>query len=436
VPVPGADELHAARADLDAVIADIRRVDGYEHFLAEPDFADVLAAAQRRPIVYLAAADAGGRALLVQHGTVVDAELAALRTGELLERVKGYVHLHSELRKDQDPDDTEKAWRRWAAHLDDVSGWLWDAAMRPVLDLVGDDRPDQQVALVPCGLLGLLPLHAAWTSDDSAPTGRRYALDHAVWTYTANARALAACYSAADLSSLDRSLVVADPFPRPPGLAPLPAIRAVSTVVKSRIPGGPAGLIGDAVTCSAVRTLLPDVDIAYFGCHGTADMADPLRSRIVLGDGDLTLDEILRMRLRARLAVVAACETAMVGTGRSDDVVALPTGLVQAGAAAVVASMWGCDQLATALVLVEFFRRIPELSAAVALRDAQCLVRDSTRDELARAWEKALDADAPWLPAESGDALLDLLLVDPPGDREPRAWSGVETWAALSYTGA
>jgi CHAT domain-containing protein len=167
-----------------------------------------------------------------------------------------------------------------------------------------------------------------------------------------------------------------------------------------------------------------------------ANLTDPLRSRVVLGDGELTLEEILRLRLRVRLAVLAACETAMVGTVLPDEVVSLPTGLVQAGAAAVIASMWGCDQLATAVILVEFYRRLPEVSPATALRDAQRCVRDSTRDELQQRWETALDEACAWLPESAGEPLLNLLLLDPPSDREPRPWSGVETWAALSFTGA
>ncbi|MEW1839278.1 hypothetical protein AB0392_15115 [Nonomuraea angiospora] len=47
--------IRAARKALDEVIDDIRAVPGYEGFLASPAFDDVVRAARRCPLVYLAA---------------------------------------------------------------------------------------------------------------------------------------------------------------------------------------------------------------------------------------------------------------------------------------------------------------------------------------------------------------------------------------------
>jgi hypothetical protein len=47
---PRIDAVRAARADLDAVIEEIRRVDGFEGFLAPPSFDDVAAAARAIPL--------------------------------------------------------------------------------------------------------------------------------------------------------------------------------------------------------------------------------------------------------------------------------------------------------------------------------------------------------------------------------------------------
>jgi hypothetical protein len=433
---PNLDDLREAREELDAVIEEVRQVEGFSQFLTAPTFEHVAAAAARRPLVYLAAADTGGLALLVRDGEVAHVDLPDLAAGSLRERVDVYLHRHETFRRNIDSPNAEGLWRDWTDHLDQVTGWLWRVAMGPVIDRLSLDNVDAEVALVACGLLALLPLHAAWTDDPARPTGRRYAIDHAVWTCTANAQALAVCQEAADVIEVRRSVVVADPEPGDRGNKPLPAIRTMSPVVKALVPEGPDELHGTAATKAAVHEALCEADLLHLGCHGRADLQDPLGSCVVLGDGLLTLDEIMRMRLRVRLAVLAACETAMVGPELPDEVVSLPTGLVQAGAAAVIASMWGCDELATALALTDFYRRWRDGSPAVALTGAQRWLRDATREELQQSWEQAIDHGASWLPESVGDALLTRVLLDPPSDREPRPWSGAETWAALTYTGA
>jgi CHAT domain-containing protein len=430
VPAPDSEAVRLARAELDAVIADIRKIEGFQQFLASPDFTDVELAARDHPIVYLAAAATGGFALAVRGDEVVDLDLPDLRTDALHERVDEYVRRHDAFRLAAS-DAVDEAWRHWADHLDEVAGWLWGAVMGPLIERLAPDL-DDEIAVVPCGQLGLLPLHAAWTADAGSPTGRRYALDHAVWTYTANARALSACRDSARGRSLRRSAAVVNPEPRRDGAADLPAMLALSTVVKSALPGGPATLAGQAATVDATRGAMAEADLLFLGCHGIAVPSEPLRSRIVLSDRDLTLDEILHARLDARLVVVAACETAMVGLDLPDEVISLPTGLVQAGAAGVVASMWSCEQLATAVVLVEFFRLLGDRPPARALRDAQRLVRDDTLDSLRRRWEDALDEGAGWLPGAAGDDLLFALLAV--SDEQP--WQSLEIWSALSYTGA
>jgi CHAT domain-containing protein len=73
----------------------------------------------------------------------------------------------------------------------------------------------------------------------------------------------------------------------------------------------------------------------------------------------------------------------MVGTGLPDEVIGLPTGLLQAGAAAVIGSLWSVDDLATAVLLARFYRlwRQDGLEMSEALRQAQRWMRDLTAEE-------------------------------------------------------
>lgn len=88
----GLDAIRAARRELDEVIAEIRAVPGHEDFLAAPTFTDISAVAETdRPLVYLAAADAGGLALVVRGEDVSDVSLEDLTADAVRARVGAYL---------------------------------------------------------------------------------------------------------------------------------------------------------------------------------------------------------------------------------------------------------------------------------------------------------------------------------------------------------
>lgn len=98
------------------------------------------------------------------------------------------------------------------------------------------------------------------------------------------------------------------------------------------------------------------------------------------GDEPLTLRDLLRgSPLDARLAVLSACETAVPGVDLPDEVVSLPTGLLQAGAAGVVGSLWAVSDLSTMVLMARFYAlwRSDGLDPPEALRRAQQWVRDT-----------------------------------------------------------
>ena len=63
---PAVRALREARLALDQVVAEIQQVPGFEDFLATPTFDDVSRAAADQPLAYVAAAEHGGLALVVQ----------------------------------------------------------------------------------------------------------------------------------------------------------------------------------------------------------------------------------------------------------------------------------------------------------------------------------------------------------------------------------
>jgi CHAT domain-containing protein len=104
----------------------------------------------------------------------------------------------------------------------------------------------------------------------------------------------------------------------------------------------------------------------------------------------LTLADLLsdQIDLRGlRLLILSACQTAILDLqGARDEVRSLATGMLQAGAAAILAALWSVDDRATYLLMVRFalewFPQMHTEPPAAALACAQQWLRTVTNRDL------------------------------------------------------
>ena len=468
-------QSEAAQSELQAAIAAIRavEVDGqrlYVDLLLPPPFARIQqAAAPGAPLVYLAATPVGGVALVVsavpqtlrvsvEHDLPASVDsstnhdqtrrvsdgvsavwLDGLTEAALREAIVGpaddpalggYLGAYDRWRRNPRNDKARAAWHD---ALDQAAGWLWDAAMQPVAQHLAAQAAAQAV-LLPAGLLGLLPLHAAWTEDPSTPTGRRYALDSLTFSYAPGAVALAEAQARAAAVAADGLLAVDNPD------GSLVFSRQEVAAVRSYFPPDQTTVLpGAQATRQSVLDQFPHLPIYHFSTHGWAGWDEPLQGGLLLAGGEtLTLGDILDLRLAgARLAVLSACETGIPGTKTPDEVVSLPTGLVQAGVAGVVASLWAVNDLSTAMLMERFYRlwRAEGLAPAAALRQAQIWLRDSSNREKAAYFKADVPALAGYRMPElvAAELYLERMLQ---ADRDARPFEHPFHWAAFTMTGA
>jgi CHAT domain-containing protein len=320
----------------------------------------------------------------------------------------------------------------WYATLDEVTAWLWTAAMGPVLAAL---KQAPAAVLVPTGLLGLLPLHAAWTGHGAGD--RCYAIDRVTLTYAPNARALTAVRAIAGEVPGDSLLAVADPDQDADGRLPFAGPEA--DAARSRFDTALV-LRQRSATASQVVRCLARYQVHHFACHATTNLLSPLDSALVLARDDrLSLRTLIGLRpdgasgLGARLAVLSACETHLPGKVLPDEVVGLPTGLLQAGVAGVIASYWAVSDAATALLMTRFYHdwKTGGRSPGEALARAQCWLRDTTNGDKV-AWLGAA-ADAGQLPCDVAATLGRAVNGDDPAALDFRH---PVSWAAFAYTGA
>jgi hypothetical protein len=283
--------------------------------------------------------------------------------------------------------------------------------------------------LAPGGELGLIPWHAA-----REPGTRRYACQHAVFSYASSARQFIDATQCQPRPWGQDPVLISDQrhsdWLSAAGIRGLHAghyqAGAVYGWARAKLP---ETVPGDETARSAtVLAALPGPGTAgasmlHFGCHGRAEVP-VLHSRISLGDDYLGADHRLKENLlrvgdilrQARvwrsgqhaapsscgLVVLASC-LSDVTDADYDEALTLATAFLSAGAGGVVAARWRVDISTTALLMAAFHRYLNAGDdPARALRDAQLWMLEPGRDvpshwprELRDQAELAGDPDGP-----------------------------------------
>ncbi|MGI8334482.1 CHAT domain-containing protein [Actinomadura scrupuli] len=373
------------------------------------------------PLVYLASCPTSGLAFIARDGRVDHLQLPDLHTDALIGWVERLLEQKEQRGLDRDT---------WERVLDLTCEWLWDKAMGPVLNALG---PVDHAVLIPCGPFALLPLHAAWTSDPSRPTGRRYALDEVLWTYAPNARELQWSHRRAEKTAAEGRLVtVEDPAlndRRPLAYAGFEGQAASSLWHEHlRIRSGQADR-------STVMDAIPAADVLHFACHTLPDPADPSSVALALADGELlSIEDVSALRLRARVVVLSACDTGIPNLDLLDEVIGLPGAFLNAGVAGAVSSLWPISDENTMLLMIMLYQqwRREGLGIAHALRQAQQWMRDTTNAEKRATFEEHLDGGG-WMPSEVAMACWEQVILQDPLERST---ASPASWAAFTFTGA
>jgi CHAT domain-containing protein len=98
---------------------------------------------------------------------------------------------------------------------------------------------------------------------------------------------------------------------------------------------------------------------AHLACHGVQRQDEPTKSGLILQDGHLTLEEIIKLDLpNAEFAYLSACQTTTGEESLSDEAVHIAGGMLLAGYRGVVATMWSIQDDLAPEVADEFYCRI------------------------------------------------------------------------------
>ncbi len=264
--------------------------------------------------------------------------------------------------------------RESLAVLDELTRRLWDAVAAPVLEGLKQLGPDR-VLWVPSGPLSLLPVHAAGHHGAAGPgKAQDTVLDRVVSSYSVTLRALER-----DLSRPTE----------PTGPALLVAPGRSGRMGRVTVPAplfdepGALRLYEEQAVPPAVLASLPGRAVVHFACHGENDPADPVASCLHLAGGErLPFVDVARSDLgAARLAFLAACDTAVTGERFADEAVHMASAFQLAGFPHVIGSLWRVYGHLAVSVARDLYAEIDKgVTPALALHKSVLALRDAQAD--------------------------------------------------------
>jgi CHAT domain-containing protein/tetratricopeptide (TPR) repeat protein len=379
--------LHEVRAKLNKLIETIRAVrpDFMPTSLDLPELLDLIP--DGGALVFPLFTAKGGAAIVLPHGaTAVIAEhvvwLNEFADADVLALVQGPQQppgLGGLVRTNVFGSDRPA----WLYALETTGRILWDRLIGPVHErlVAYGFTGGAPVLLIPQGVLGLLPLHAAWREMNGQ---RRYFLDDYTVSYAPSGYTVTQLrrrLNEAARQQPRRSLLsIVDPT------SELPFARAEGEAIAALFADSEV-LVGDMATLGAVLAAAPKHSHLHFACDGSYDASDPVGSGLILARNQrLTLAEIVRLELpTARLVVLSSCNSALSDIRRwPDEWDSFPAGFLQAGSPGVIATLWAVDDLSTMLLVERFYQEhiLRSLAPAAALREAQLWLRNATGREL------------------------------------------------------
>ncbi len=217
-----------------------------------------------------------------------------------------------------------------------------------------------RLLIVPHGPLHMLPFHALWD-------GRHYLVEEHEVHYAPSASVYAQLRRRGSPRGGGHGALVVGV-----GDDAAPHIEAEVKHIAAHLAPPVQVLSGAAATAEALCTGARGADLVHLACHARFEPAAPLASGLRLADRWLTVRDIMRLRLEARLVTLSGCETGRTLVHSGDELLGLVRGVLAAGASSVLVTLWRVEDEAAAGVMAAFYESLMKGTCrAGALRQAQ-----------------------------------------------------------------
>ncbi|KZT62676.1 hypothetical protein CALCODRAFT_425729 [Calocera cornea HHB12733] len=355
------------------LIEEVRKLPGFQSFLMPLPFSELRKAAAEGPVVILNASRYRSDALIIPPtGLVRCIPLEGLD----FHTVKQLNYVFSKAMRI--PRDSNGC-RFIEQLLRAVASRLWYGGLSQVADVLASYRPPEgdklfRVWWMPTGLLSLLPIHCAGPYDSAVE--KEGIADLFISSFTTTLSSLLAARSSKASGPSDtptRMVAVSQPYT--PGNVPLRAAGVeIEVLAQSRFSPSITFLHESTASVSAVTAALTTHNWIHCCCHGHWEAERPLSSAFDLGDGRLTLQHIVSLRLaQADFAFLSACHTARQSTALPDESMHIAAGLQIAGFRGVLATAWAMADRDGPALAWHFYAALEELGGLEARNAARAM---------------------------------------------------------------
>jgi CHAT domain-containing protein len=267
----------------------------------------------------------------------------------------------------------------------DASYSLFKKLLEPSLDIIRDKR----LTIIPDGILSYIPFEALLTQDveknhihyhdlpylildypvNYAYSSELYLMENTQPTFRrSNTIAFAPDYKIARYT--DESL---------PLLVPIPGIFEEVKYLTRKIRAN--SFKGIDATEGHFRKYAGEYDILHLAMHTLINDSVPLFSRLAFfpgvggdihDDGWLNTSDIYSLNLKARMAVLSACNTGRGILRKGEGIMSLARGFLYAGCPSVVMTLWEVEDRSGTEIMKEFYRNLKSGKPKdIALRNAK-----------------------------------------------------------------
>ncbi|KAJ7900804.1 CHAT domain-containing protein, partial [Mycena leptocephala] len=339
---PGSTRVALERRQL---LQEIRKQPGFEYFLLPKPYQALCHASQRGPIVILNSHKDGCDAILLPNPTSDPLHVALPAvTLDLLTSQKIFVKKLLGRCSARNPEDSVSSRllvrqeifksRSIEECFTDLLAWLWTNVVEPVYEMLASHGIHSgRLWWLPTGSFAGLPLHAC------PPTNQF------IHSYTSILGSLLEAQAQKPSMTPYKVGVVGVTHTGPGSRNYLKGVeqevKKIFSVIKSP---NIKCVMGEQATPDAVKQQLKNSSWVHLACHGTQDLREPTKTRLLLYDGVLDLETILHMSLpNAELVFLAACQTAMGDAELVNESFHLGGGFIAAGFRGAIGTLWSMD---------------------------------------------------------------------------------------------
>jgi CHAT domain-containing protein len=205
------------------------------------------------------------------------------------------------------------------------------------------------------GPLAFLPIHAAGLYDQNAVDEELG--NYVISSYTPTLSALLQPSQSLVNSSFKLLSVIQ---PSAPGASSIPNTKVELDYLRRHLSEKTHVILEEREgTKEWVTREMEECNWIHLACHGIQIPEDPTKSALLLQDGRLTLEQIIKLRLpKAEFAFLSACQTTAGDIRLSEESVHIAAGMQLAGYRSIVATMWSIRDDLAPEVADEFYRHI------------------------------------------------------------------------------